>query len=78
MSGLITNTLTAFLLIRFGLRVMVGAGIFNDILGSFPLTKQLSSWYAGMSLAEILLLGAIALCAFFPSLGADRTSVAPI
>jgi hypothetical protein len=76
--GLITNTLTAFLLIRFGLLVVVGAGIFNDILRSFPLTTQMSSWYAGTSLAGILLLAAIALSAFFPSLGADRISVAPI
>jgi len=56
-------------LIRFGLLAVVAAGVFNDILGSFPLTTQMSSWYAGMSLAGILLMGAIAFYAFYTSLG---------
>ena len=68
-SGLITNALTVFLLIRFGLLAVVAAGVFNDILGIVPLTTQMSSWYAGMSLAGILLMAAIALYAFYTSLG---------
>jgi len=56
-------------LIRFGLLAVVAAGVFNDILGSFPLTTQMSSWYAGMSLAGILLMAAIAFYAFYTSLG---------
>ena len=68
-SGLITNALTVFLLIRFGLLAVVAAGVFNDILGSFPLTTQMSSWYAGMSLTGILLMAAIAFYGFYTSLG---------
>jgi len=68
-SGLIASALTVFLLIRFGLLAVVAAGVFNDILGSFPLTTQMSSWYAGISLAGILLMAAIALYAFYTSLG---------
>jgi len=66
---LITTTLTVFLLIRFGLLAVVAAGVFNDLLGSFPLTTQGSAWYAGISLAGILLMAAVALYAFYTSLG---------
>ena len=66
---LITIALTVFLLIRFGLLAVVAAGVFNDLLGSFPLTTQGSAWYAGISLAGILLMAAIALYAFYTSLG---------
>ena len=66
---LILNSLTVFLLIRFGLLAVVAAEVFNDLLGSFPFTTQVSSWYAGISLAGIVLLAAIALYAFYTSLG---------
>jgi hypothetical protein len=67
--ALINASLNAFLLIRFGLLVLVAAEVFNNILGSFPLTTQMSSWYASLSLAGILLLAAMALYAFYTSLG---------
>ncbi len=66
---LITNGLTVFLLIRFGLLAVVAAEVFNDFLGTFPLTTQVSSWYAGMSLAGILLIAAMAFYGFYTSLG---------
>jgi hypothetical protein len=68
---LITTALTVFLLIRLGLLAVVASGVFNDFLGSFPVTTQGSAWYAGISLAGILLMAAIALYAFYTSLG-DR------
>jgi hypothetical protein len=68
-SWLITSALTVFLLIRFGLLAVVVSGVFNDILGSFPLTTQMSSWYAGLSLAGILLMAALAFYGFYTSLG---------
>jgi serine/threonine-protein kinase len=67
--ALIVNSLQVFLLIRFGLLALVATEVFNNILGSFPLTTQGSSWYASMSLAGIVLLAAIALYAFYTSLG---------
>jgi len=66
---LILFTLTVFLLIRFGVLALVAANIFNVFLGSFPLTMQMSAWYADISLAGILLMAAIAFYAFHTSLG---------
>jgi len=68
-TGLITTSLNVFLLIRFGLLAVVAAEVFNNFLGSFPLTTQGSVWYASMSLAGILLMAAMALYAFYTSLG---------
>jgi hypothetical protein len=42
--------------------------VFN-ILQNVPLTTQTSSWYAGISLAGILLMAAMALYGFYTSLG---------
>ena len=36
---------------------------------TFPLTTQGSAWYAGISLAGIMLMAAIALYAFYTSVG---------
>jgi hypothetical protein len=67
--ALITIGLSVFLLIRFGLLAVVASEVFNNILGSFPLTTQGSAWYVSMSLAGILLLAAMAFYAFYTSLG---------
>ncbi len=68
-TGLIYWGLLVFLLIRFGLLAFVAQGIFVGLLGSFPLTTQGSAWYAGISLAGILLMAAMALYGFYTSLG---------
>jgi serine/threonine-protein kinase len=67
--SLIYWCLLVFLLIRFGLLAFAAQGVFNGILGNFPLTTQSSAWYAGISLTAILLMAAIAVYAFFISLG---------
>jgi hypothetical protein len=67
--GLIVNGVAVFLLIRFGLLALVAAYEFNDFLGSFPLTTQMSSWYASISLTGILLMAAMAFYGFYTSLG---------
>ena len=56
---------------RFGLLSVVANFIFWNILEGFPLTTQASAWYAGISLAGILLRAAIALYAFHTSLGSQ-------
>jgi hypothetical protein len=66
---LVTSGVFAFLLMRFGLLSVVANFIFWNILEGFPLTTQGSVWYAGISLAGILLMAAIALYAFHTSLG---------
>jgi len=68
-SILITTSLTVFLLLRFGLLAIVASHFFNDILGGFPLTTQMSAWYSGLSIAGILLMAAIAFYSFYTSLG---------
>jgi serine/threonine-protein kinase len=70
-TGLITTGLQVFLLIRFGLLAVMASSVFNFILGGFPLTTQGSAWYAGISLAGILLMAAMAFYGFHTSLG-DR------
>ena len=59
-----------FLLIRFGLLALVAKGVlYGPLSNIFPLTTQISSWYAGISLAAILFMAAIAAYAFYTSLG---------
>jgi hypothetical protein len=57
------------MLIRFGLLALVATLVFVEFLDFFPLTTQGSAWYAGISLAGILLMAAIAFFAFRTSLG---------
>jgi len=65
----IVNGLIVFLLIRFGVLAVVASTVFGVFLGSFPLTTEMSSWYAGISLAGILLMAAMAFYGFYTSLG---------
>jgi Protein kinase domain len=67
--GLIVGGLAVFLMTRFGFLTIVTNLVFYRILETFPLTTQDSAWYAGISLAGILLMAAIAFCAFYASLG---------
>lgn len=68
-TGLIYWGLLVFLLIRFGLLAFAAQGIFVGLCQSFPLTTQGSAWYAGISLAGILLMAAMAFYGFYTSLG---------
>jgi Protein kinase domain len=67
--NLIIQGVTLFLLRRLGLLWLVAALTFNGFLSRLPLTTQVSSWYAGISLAGVLLIAAMALYAFYTSLG---------
>jgi len=53
---LILSALGVFLLIRFGVLALVAANVFDVFLGGFPLTTNMSSWYADTSLAGMLLM----------------------
>jgi serine/threonine-protein kinase len=67
---LILDSLGVLLIIRFGLLAAAAALAFEFcFLENFPLTTQLSSWYAGISLAGVLLMAVIACCSFYTSLG---------
>jgi serine/threonine-protein kinase len=66
---LILNVVTVFLLRRLGLLYLVFAVVFTGLLTAIPLTTQMSSWYAGISLTGILLMAAMAFYGFYTSLG---------
>jgi serine/threonine-protein kinase len=67
--ALIFSSLAVFLLRRLGLLALVVAFVFVGLLSDCPLTTQGSAWYAGVSLAGILLMAAMAFYAFYTSLG---------
>ncbi len=67
--GLILYSLTVFLLVRFGLLALIASELFGEFLGNFPLTTEVSAWYAGIGFAGILLMAAMAFYAFHTSLG---------
>ena len=67
--NLIVQGVTVFLLRRLGLLWLVFAIFFVGLLSRFPLTTQMSSWYASISLAGILLMAAMAFYGFYTSLG---------
>ncbi len=67
---LILNSVSVFLLIRLGLLALLAAFVCQlCLIENFPLTTQGSVWYAGISLAGILLMAALAFYAFYISLG---------
>ena len=66
---LIFLSLAVFVMIRFGLLALVANFVVHIILQNFPLTTQGSAWYAGISLAGILLIAAMAFTGFYTSLG---------
>ena len=70
--------LAAYLLTRFGLLPIVANFVALAGLWSFPLTTQVSTWYWGMSLAGILLIASMALCAFYISLGGQPIFGGPL
>jgi hypothetical protein len=66
---LIFLSLAVFVMIRFGLLALVANLVVYNIVQNFPLTTQGSAWYAGISLAGILLIAAMAFYGFYTSLG---------
>ena len=68
-AGVIFVALAVFALTRFGLLTMLSNWVIFNLLMMFPLTLQVSAWYADISLAGILLMAAMALYGFYTSLG---------
>jgi hypothetical protein len=67
--GLILNSLSVFVLIRLGFLAGVAGAVVQFCLLDLPLTTQWSAWYAGISLAGILLLATMAFYGFYTFLG---------
>ena len=67
---LIVLGLAVVLIFRFGLLTLAAWTVFQAcLLENFPLTTQVSSWYAAISVAGILLMASIACYSFYTSLG---------
>jgi hypothetical protein len=61
--------MTYFLLTRFGLLTLTAGGAVASLFYRFPITAELSAWYAGIGFAGVILLLAFAAYAFHTSLG---------
>ncbi len=58
-----------FVLVRLGLLALIGLFLTYFFLIMFPITPQLSAWYAGAGVAGVVLILAFAAYAFHASLG---------
>jgi hypothetical protein len=58
-----------FVFIRYGLLTLIATVFFSVILSTFPITTQLSVWYAGIGITGLVLCLAMAIYAFHTSLG---------
>jgi hypothetical protein len=76
--SLILFSLFVFLMMRFGLLTLVTNFVVWSILTNFPLATHGSAWYAGISLAGILLMAAIVFYAFYTSLGGRALFGVPV
>jgi len=65
--GFAMESVTLLVLLRFGLVSYIAAFVSYTILKSFPLTTDLSAWYAGTGFAALLLVVGVAVMAFIVS-----------
>ena len=71
-SNLVSFGAVLFVLVRFGLLAVVVSFAFGTILQWFPITTDLSAWYAGIGLAGVCLLLGLTAYGFYTSLGGQR------
>ncbi len=62
-------TLFVVMALRFGVLTTVAATVFHHLLIFFPITSNITAWYAGDFVVDFILLAAIAIYAFRVSLG---------
>ena len=60
---------TVLVLIRFGVLAVVAQSLVQELLLVSPLTRDLSAWYAGVSLVVVLIVVVLAGFGFYASLG---------
>jgi hypothetical protein len=58
--------------LRYGLVAVIAAEITNYCLRAFPLTPNFSAWYAGTGMIGPLVVLALAVFAFYTSLGGQK------
>ncbi|MGE0128881.1 MAG: protein kinase [Blastocatellales bacterium] len=64
--------LYAVVIMRYGLMTLVSTFLVVYVLNNFPVTLNFAAWYAGTGLAPIVLLLALAVFAFYTSLGGQK------
>jgi serine/threonine-protein kinase len=64
--------LTALMLIRYGLMTMGSSLFVGIVLGNFPITLNFSAWYVGTGILPLLFVLALAVLAFYTSLGGQK------
>jgi serine/threonine protein kinase len=67
--GLVMGALYFFTLIRFGILAVTLGSLANSIFLNFPMSLEVSTWYAKYGFAALAILAAIVLYAFYYSLG---------
>ncbi|HKA18192.1 MAG TPA: serine/threonine-protein kinase [Blastocatellia bacterium] len=72
LGGGVVAALYVVALVRFGLIALLTLYWTNDLLGSLPLTIDPSAWYAGNTTVVITAVLALAVFAFYTSLGGQR------
>ncbi len=71
-SYVIVYSIAAFMVLRFGF-IALAVGIFTaDLLGSIPISTDLSSWYIGNSIFVIVLVAAMAVWGWHTALGGQK------
>jgi hypothetical protein len=68
-AGTIIYGLLVLVLLRFGVVAAMVMFFSSYVLQRFPVTPHASAWYAGISVAGLLLIGAVAFYGFYFSLG---------
>jgi len=66
------NGLIAVFLTRYGLVALVFALFAGYALNTFPVTLNISVWYAGIGMAPLVVILALAVFAFYTSLGGQK------
>jgi serine/threonine protein kinase len=62
--GFLFGATVAYAIIRYGILAVISSLVFFHMTIFFPLTTNLSAWYAQNFVADLLLLGAVAIYAF--------------
>ncbi len=65
--GALTGWIFLFVMMRFGLVAMIAAFLFNELF-SYPITTEVSAWYAGVGFTALALTAGLALYGFYTSL----------
>ena len=66
--GFVTSTLLVFVAVRFGLLALMSALVFWVLPHFFPMTTELTAWYAGDFILDLILLVGIAVYGFYIAL----------